>query len=61
VTGKKKSKDSSHKFGPYTLMALNHKKGLEQGASSLILKVNAIFYPLDLSLSAQTISSSMRL
>jgi hypothetical protein len=29
-----------HKFGPYTLMDLNHKKGQGQGASSLIQKVN---------------------
>jgi hypothetical protein len=30
----------AHKFGPYTLMDLNRKKGQGQGASSLIQKVN---------------------
>jgi hypothetical protein len=61
VTRKKKLEDSAHKFGPYTLMDLNRKKGLGKGESSLILKVNNIFYPVDLSLSAQTILQSMKL
>jgi hypothetical protein len=36
----------SHKFGPYTLMDLNRKKGHGHGESSLIQKVNEISCPV---------------
>jgi hypothetical protein len=61
VIGKKKMINFSHKFGPCTSMALNRKKGLGQGATSLIQKVNNILYHVDLSLNSQTIPSSTKL
>jgi hypothetical protein len=45
VVGKKKLMVFAQKFGPYTLMDLNHKKGQGQGVSSLIRKVNKISCP----------------
>jgi hypothetical protein len=61
-SNKKEETDNfAHKFGPYTLMDLNHRKDLGQGASSLIQKVNVISYPVDLSSNAQTTLSSMKL
>jgi hypothetical protein len=39
--------DFFHKFGPYTLMDLNHRRDQGQGASSLIQKVNIISCPVD--------------
>jgi hypothetical protein len=46
LLGNGKPTHLDHNVGPYILMDLNRKKGQEQGASSLILKVNVISYPV---------------
>jgi hypothetical protein len=50
-----------HKFGCYTFMVLNHKKGQEQDVSSLTQRGNKTSYPADWNLNALITLLDMKL
>jgi hypothetical protein len=51
----------THKFGPCTLMGLNHKKVLDRDVSSMIQRGNKTSCPADWNLNALIILLSMKL